>query len=64
MDRLEAIKILMQVAVAAQQKGVLNLDDAVVVKTAIDTLIPEIEAGKKAKKEKEEKEETKKEGAN
>ena len=61
MDRLEAIKILMQVAVAAQQKGVLNLDDAVVVKTAIDTLIPEIEASQKAKKEKEE---TKKEGAN
>ena len=61
MKRLEAIKILMQVAVAAQQKGVLNLDEAVVVKTAIDTLIPEIEAGDKVEKEKEE---TKKEGAN
>ena len=59
MERLEAIKILMQVAVLAQQKGALSLDDAVVVKTAIDTLIPEVEEYEKSKKET-----NKEEGAN
>jgi hypothetical protein len=38
MKNSEAIKILMQVAVAAQSKGVLNLDEAVVVKQSIDSL--------------------------
>lgn len=38
MKDLEAIKILMQVAILAQSKGVLNLDEAVVVKQSIDSL--------------------------
>lgn len=38
MKNSEAIKILMQVAVAAQSKGILNLDEAVVVKQSIDSL--------------------------
>jgi len=38
MKNSESIKILMQVAVAAQAKGVLNLDEAVVVKQSIDSL--------------------------
>jgi len=38
MKNSEAIKILMQVAIAAQAKGVLNLDEAVVVKQSIDSL--------------------------
>lgn len=43
MKNSEAIKILMQVAVAAQAKGVLNLDEAVVVKQSIDSLISLVE---------------------
>lgn len=38
MKNSEAIKILIQVAVAAQSKGILNLDEAVVVKQSIDSL--------------------------
>jgi hypothetical protein len=38
MKNSEAIKILMQVAIAAQSKGILNLDEAVVVKQSIDSL--------------------------
>lgn len=38
MKDLEAIKILIQVAILAQSKGVLNLDEAVVVKQSIDSL--------------------------
>lgn len=38
MKNSEAIKILMQVAIAAQAKGVLNLDEAVIVKQSIDSL--------------------------
>jgi hypothetical protein len=38
MKNSEAIKILMQVAIAAQAKGVLNLDEAVLVKESIDSL--------------------------
>jgi hypothetical protein len=52
MKNSEAIKILMQVAVAAQAKGVLNLDEAVLVKESIDSLKDLVE-----KLEKEEKEE-------
>jgi len=36
----EAIKILIQVALVAQSKGLLSLEDAVVVKQAIDLLKP------------------------
>jgi hypothetical protein len=50
MKNSEAIKILIQVAIAAQAKGVLNLDEAVVVKQSIDHLAKLIE-----KEEKEEK---------
>ena len=32
----EALKVLIQVAVIAQAKGALSLDDAVIVKQAID----------------------------
>jgi hypothetical protein len=52
MKNSEAIKILMQVAIAAQAKGVLNLDEAVLVKESIDSLKDLVE-----KLEKEEKEE-------
>jgi hypothetical protein len=38
MKDLEAIKILMQVSLLAQSKGILNLDEAVVVKQSIDSL--------------------------
>lgn len=38
MKNSEAIKILIQVAVVAQSKGILNLDEAVVVKQSIDSL--------------------------
>ena len=43
MKNSEAIKILMQVAIAAQAKGVLNLDEAVVVKQSIDSLTSLVE---------------------
>lgn len=36
MTQEEAIKILIQVALVAQSKGALTLEDAVVVKQAID----------------------------
>jgi hypothetical protein len=52
MKNSEAIKILMQVAIAAQAKGVLNLDEAVLVKESIDSLKDLVE-----KLEQEEKEE-------
>ena len=52
MKNSEAIKILMQVDIAAQAKGVLNLDEAVLVKDSIDSLKDLVE-----KLEKEEKEE-------
>lgn len=38
MENSEAIKVLIQVAILAQSKGVLNLDEAVVVKNSIDLL--------------------------
>jgi len=54
MKNSEAIKILMQVAVAAQAKGVLNLDEAVVVKQSIDSLKELIEKLEKEEQPKEE----------
>lgn len=36
MNQEEAIKILIQVALVAQSKGALSLEDAVIVKQAID----------------------------
>lgn len=38
MEEKDAINILIQVAVLAQTKGILTLDEAVVVKQSIDTL--------------------------
>jgi hypothetical protein len=43
MDQNKALEILINVAVAAQAKGVLSLDDAVVVKQAIEVFIPKKE---------------------
>lgn len=39
MDQQNAIQILVQVAILAQSKGVLTLDEAVVVKQAIDVFV-------------------------
>lgn len=44
MDQNKALEILINVAIVAQSKGVLSLDDAVVVKQAIDVFIPKKEA--------------------
>jgi hypothetical protein len=55
MKNSEAIKILMQVAVAAQAKGVLNLDEAVLVKQSIDSLKSLVEKLEKEEQPKEEK---------
>jgi len=54
MKNSEAIKILMQVAIAAQAKGVLNLDEAVVVKQSIDSLKELIEKLEQEEQPKEE----------
>ena len=54
MKNSESIKILMQVAVAAQAKGVLNLDEAVVVKQSIDSLKELLEKLEKEEQPKEE----------
>ena len=40
MTQEEAIKILIQVALVAQSKGLLSLEDSVVVKQAVDLLKP------------------------
>jgi len=40
MEQEKAIQILGEVALVAQSKGVLSLDDAVIVKEAIDTFKP------------------------
>lgn len=50
MTNEQAIKILINVALLAQSKGVLALNDAVVVKEAIDLLAPKEEV-KEEKKE-------------
>ena len=39
MEQQQAIEILVQVAFLAQSKGILTLDEAVVVKQAIETFI-------------------------
>lgn len=39
MDQNKAIEILVQVAFLAQSKGVLTLDEATVVKQAIDVFV-------------------------
>ena len=43
MNQEKAIQILIEVALHAQSKGVLSLDDAVVVKEAIEHLVPKQE---------------------
>ena len=58
MKQSEAIKNLMQLSIFAQSKGILNLDEAVVIKQSIDSLKELVE--KLEKEEKEEKIETKK----
>lgn len=40
MTKEEAIHVLIQVAIVAQAKGVLTLEDAVLVKQSIDLLKP------------------------
>lgn len=42
MEKKEALKILVEVALVAQARGVLSLDDAVLVKSAIDAIKDEI----------------------
>lgn len=46
MKQEDAIKVLIQVALLAQSKGVLALADAVIVKSAIDILSPKEELSK------------------
>ena len=43
MEQNKAIQILIEVALVAQSKGVLTLDDAVIVKDAIETFRPKEE---------------------
>jgi hypothetical protein len=46
MDQNKAIQVLVEVALVAQAKGVLSLEDAVVVKEAIDAFkLPEGQSG-------------------
>ena len=40
----EAIKVLIQVAIVAQAKGALSLEDAVIVKQSIDLFKPAVPA--------------------
>lgn len=40
MNQNQALEILIKVALAAQAKGVLTLDDAVIVKQAIEVFVP------------------------
>lgn len=40
MNQNQALEILIKVALAAQAKGVLSLEDAVIVKQAIDLFVP------------------------
>lgn len=39
MEQEKALKVLLEVALVAQAKGILSLDDAVVVKEAFDTIV-------------------------
>jgi hypothetical protein len=43
MEQNKAIQILIEVALVAQSKGALSLDDAVIVKEAIETFRPKEE---------------------
>lgn len=43
MENSDAIKVLVQVAIAAQAKGILTLEEAVIVKNSIDSLLPLIQ---------------------
>lgn len=55
MDNLQSIKILMQVAIVAQSRGALDLDEAVLAKNSIDNLKELVEKLEKEKLEKEKK---------
>lgn len=39
MEKENAINVLIQVALMAQSKGILNLEEAVIVKQAIDVFV-------------------------
>jgi hypothetical protein len=39
MEQEKALKVLLEVALVAQAKGILSLDDAVVVKQAFDVIV-------------------------
>jgi hypothetical protein len=39
MENEKALKVLLEVALVAQAKGILSLDDAVVVKEAFDVIV-------------------------
>jgi hypothetical protein len=39
MEQEKALKVLLEVALVAQSKGILSLDDAVVVKEAFDVIL-------------------------
>jgi hypothetical protein len=39
MEQEKALKVLLEVALVAQAKGILSLDDAVVVKEAFDVIV-------------------------
>jgi hypothetical protein len=39
MEQEKALKVLLEVALVAQSKGILSLDDAVVVKEAFDVIV-------------------------
>ena len=47
MENQEAINVLIQVAHLAQQRGLLTLEDALIVAKAIETLTPKVEKTEK-----------------
>lgn len=56
MDNIKAIQVLINVAQIAQKAGALSLEDAVIVKQAIDVFVkppvePKIETGEEKKEE-------------
>lgn len=53
MDTKQAIKILLDVAVYAQSKGILALEDAAVIKTVKDYLVEEFKLIEKPEEKKE-----------
>lgn len=42
MEKKDALKVLVEVALVAQARGVLSLDDAVLVKSAIEAIKEDI----------------------